>query len=352
MNPQIDKEGLRRLISRWNQYNGKNLTKDRIEAAMAYLTRFAEKPETSYKLIPWGDLIERSMIELESTDPNECVSTGYEWLDDKIVGLFKGELMVVGGETGLGKTTFVTNICYKAAKRGVKTAVFALEDRLADYGIKAVYFEMGRIRKRKGLKNYPWNAYRKNMIDDPLYSTFRKEAEDALKSEHLNFVDVPVQMNVEMLEKMIVDFTSQGVKLFLIDHLHYFDMSREDKSKADYIEEAMVRLKSVMNKTGARIILVVHYKKLEGKKPTVDSFKDSISIPQNANYVINMWRDRSETGNQFETKFFLPKVRNPNGEATITLTYDPEENEYVDVDAYFGTPQPDNEDPSLSTVRL
>jgi hypothetical protein len=39
----------------------------------------------------------------------------------------------------------------------------------------------------------------------------------------------------------------------------------------------MVRMKQLQNLTGARIILIVHYKKLEGRKPLLDSFKDSIS---------------------------------------------------------------------------
>jgi hypothetical protein len=81
----------------------------------------------------------------------------------------------------------------------------------------------------------------------------------------------------------------------------------------------------------------------------LDSFKDSISIPQNANYVVNMWRDRSEKGDQFETTFYIPKVRNPNGEATIKMKYDPTTNEYVDeLENSFGTPQ--QVDPEVKAI--
>jgi replicative DNA helicase len=296
--------------------------------------------ETNPLFVPFDRLVERSMAELDATDPTECISTSFDWLDDKIVGLFKGELLVVGGETGTGKTTFVTNICYKAAQRGIKVDMFALEDRLADYGIKAVYFELGRVRKQKGYPhNYPWKEYRKNEIKDPNYKSLRQEAESKIKNSNLCFADIPGQMNIERLEAMITERVNEGTKLFLIDHLHYFDMMRSDVSRAEYVEHLMIRIKSLQNKTGARIILVVHYKKLEGKKPMLDSFKDSVSIPQNANYVINMWRDRSETGNRFETVFYIPKARNPNGEATIKIKYDPDENEYHDEVVEFGTPQ-------------
>ena len=240
-----------------------------------------------------------------------------------------------------GKTTFVTNICYRAANRGIKVDMFALEDRLVDYGIKAVYFELGKIRKSKGYPhNYPWGEYRKNKIIDPNYKSLRLEAENKVKNSNLSFAEIVGQMNIDILEAMITQRVAEGTKLFLIDHLHYFDMMRTDSSRAEYVEHMMVRIKSLQNRTGARIILIVHYKKLEGKKPMLDSFKDSVAIPQNANYVVNMWRDRGETGNRFETTFFIPKARNPNGEATIKVNYDPDLNDYYDVlETTFGTPQ-------------
>lgn len=239
-----------------------------------------------------------------------------------------------------GKTQFATGICYKAASRGIKTTVLALEDRMEDYGIKATYFELGRLRKRQNLHNYPWNAYRKNEITDSGYGKFREEALKNISSSNLNFVEVKKQMDIDLLERVLSEETAKGTKLFLVDHLHYLDMTAKDNSsRAEWVERMMIRIKATMNRTGARVILVVHYKKLDGKKPLLDSFKDSIAIPQNANYVLNMWRDRSENGVQYETHFYLPKVRNPNGETTIKLIYDPDENEYKDGMSDFGTPQ-------------
>jgi len=99
----------------------------------------------------------------------------------------------------------------------------------------------------------------------------------------------------------------------------------------------------MQKKTGARVLMVVHYKKLDGKKPSLDSFKDSISIVQNANYVINLWRDRSEQSQvNSETLFLIPKTRNPNGEATITAIFDRGINDYVHQVTNYGTPQQDS----------
>lgn len=300
------------------------------------------------RFVPFNEIVQNAMDELDATRPEDIVSFGYDFLDDKLTGLFKGELVVMGGETGTGKTTFATNIIYRATKKH-KCAVFALEDRLNDYGMKAVYFELGRVRKTLGLKNYPWNAYRRNEINDLNYLKLRGEAVAILHNPNLYFADIQLQMDVEMLEAAIEDQIAQGVQLFLIDHLHEFDLSKGESTKSDYVEQVLVKLKQILNRTGARCILIAHYRKLNGMKPSMDSFKDSISISQNANYVINLWRDRKDKGDdefdeRFETKIMVPKSRNPNGEFTIDVKFNPDINDYEMDKVAYGTPTEATED--------
>jgi len=284
-----------------------------------------------------GDVIKLGMEELDNTKPEDVVSFGYPFLDEKLTGIFKGELVIVGGESGTGKTTFVTNMVMRACQKH-KVMIFALEDRLQDYGIKAVYFEMGKVRKLEGLKNYPWNNYRRNDITDSRYLDYRKKAEKSLENENMLFENCPDLINLETLEKIIEKRTSEGVDLFVIDHLHYFDLLKGNSSKADYVEKMMIRIKKLQVKTGARMIMIAHYRKLDGKKPSMDSFKDSISICQNANYVINLWRNRGENhlARNTETKIMIPKSRNPNGEFTITANFNPETNDLEFTDQAFG----------------
>lgn len=304
--------------------------------------------EKHVSFIPFSEVIDRAVAELDATNPEDIVSFGYEWMDEKMTGIFPGDLILIGGESGTGKTTFATNILYKASQKH-RCAIFALEDRLNNYGINAVYFELGRVRKAKGMKNYPWNAYRRNEIEDTNYKLLRETAVANLSAGkgNLYFADVKVQMDIDMLETAIKAEMELGTKLFLIDHLHYFDLSKGDNTKADYIEQLMVRLKGIQRLTGASIILVAHYRKMNGQKPTMDSFKDSISIVQNANYVINMWRDRSLKGDseleeefetRFDTKIMVPKSRNPNGEFTIDVRFDPDTNDFTNPQTYYGTP--------------
>ena len=291
--------------------------------------------------LTFTDVVKVGMEELDSTIPENIVSFGYDWLDNQLTGIFPGDLVVVGAETGVGKTVFGTNIMIKASRKH-KCHIFALEDRLQNYGMKAVYFELGKVRKKYlgEVFNYPWNDYRRNMIKDVKYKEYRKEAENNLANSNLTFSGCDEMIDIDILEKLIEKKVLEGVDLFLIDHLHFFDLLKGKNNKSDYVEHLMIRLTILRKKTGARIILIVHYKKLEGTKPKLDSFKDSISIPQNADYVINLWRDRSELADKYKTILTIPKSRNPNGEATIEIEFDPNVNDYVFRDSKFGVGEP------------
>ena len=332
----------------WNEKNNPPLNERELRTTYESIKRRAisnprKKEITSedVEFVSFKNVLLDAIDELQNIEEKDILSFGYDWLDEKLTGFFKGELVVLGGETGSGKTTFATNMVYKAGADNHKCAVFALEDRLNDYGIKRLYFEIGKLRRQEGKNNYYWNDYRKGRFkDEPEFLEYLDRAYKSQKSENIYFAKVEKQMNIDLLEELIRKKTEEGFELFLVDHLHYFDLLKGESSKADYIEQVMVRMKNVLTSTGARMILVVHYKKLEGKKPTLDSFKDSISIVQNANYTISLWRDRT-TENQeerFKTTFFIPKARNPNGEGTAEAIFDPMTNDYKKITNWsFGT---------------
>lgn len=313
-NPPLSEYELRNVFN--------SISKRELKVRGEVVEKTIGKPLTFTEVLDWG------IQELEATNPKEVISFGYQWLDDQMTGFFKSELVVIGGETGLGKTTFATNIIYKASKL-VKCSIFALEDRLPYYGQKALFFEINRIRiEDKKIMPYMWNDFKRNAITDPKYKEYVQKARENLKNDNLFFEQIDEMMDIDTLEKIITKRCEENFELFLLDHLHYLDLLRTDKTKADYIEHLMVRIKKLLNNTGARLLLVVHYRKLNGQKPGLDSFKDSAAIAQNANYVINMWRDRKEQADRYTTLITLPKTRNPNGEATIQVTFDPATNDF------------------------
>ena len=290
----------------------------------------AEEEATNIVSVPYKEVLNRSYDDLKRTNPEDVMTFGYDWLDNKLAGIFPGQLILIGGETGSGKTTFSTSI---VCKQKCPTAIFALEDTLEEYGKKIMYFEMGKIRKLEGKLNYPYIAYLRGELNEK--SEFEKDyakAYEGLRRKYPLFQEIKNKIVWELIrERIKILAFQQGVKLILIDHLHYFDLLAHNVNKNDYIEQIIVDMKSVAKETGIGIILVAHYRKLNGNKPTLDSFKDSMAIAQNANTVINIWRNREQgitNDERFKTQMIISKTRVMGGEGIINVKFNPSRGEY------------------------
>lgn len=314
--------------------------------------------------ITWTEALDLGEKELLETKSEDCLSFGYNFLDDVLTGIFPGELVLIGGVTGSGKSTYAMNVISKAAKRGHKCFVFALEDRIEDYAMKALFFRMNILAKQGGDEaGYTWNLFRRNCYSDERYHRIRAQAKKDLANDNIRFIKVDGRLNFKVIEKIIDDEVMTGSELFLIDHLHHMDLDEGNDTRAENIENALVDMRNMQRRNKARILLVAHYKKTQGQLPTLDSFKDSISLVQNANYVISLWRERGEShaekkkGKTFtasltafantqnpryvETYFQIPKSRNPNGEQVIRVIYDKLLGDYVDTGAIEPRPMSD-----------
>jgi len=319
---------------------------------------YEEKKKNSFPFVTLDTMVDKSAKYIDELDPNSIFSYGYAPLDDHLGGIYPSEVVLVGGESGLGKSSFITSILRHNSLRH-KVVLFSLEDTLLDYTLKQLWFSIGKIRKRAGHKNYPWKEFRNNNIVSSSYAEEREEAERMTKdSGNLIFYDrghedAPKKMDVDTLEDLIIKSAERGYKLFGIDHLHFFNIGVQNRTKADAIEEVMQRIKGLADKLEVAILLVAHYHKLRGEKPTLDSFKDSSSIVQTANVVINMWRDRSDDlGTDInETHFMMPKIRSPVGEKTIVMKFNPYTFEYEYVDQKIGTKQELTREKEISLLK-
>ena len=303
--------------------------------------------------VSWTEALDLGEKELLATRSEDCVSFGYDFLDDALTGFFPGELVLVGGITGSGKSTFAMNVMNKAASRGHRCLIFSLEDRLEDYAMKALFYKLCLLAKQlDGEKTvYRWNMFRRNLYKDDRYLELMAMAKKALANDNIKFIKVDGRLNFQVIEKIIDDECATGTSLFLIDHLHHLDLDSGNATRAENIENLLVDLRNAQRRNKARVMLVAHYKKTNGELPTLDSFKDSISLAQNASYVINIFRERGESHSERKkgktlsaslkafadtqdprfvpTYFLIPKARNPNGEQTICVTFDKVTGDYL-----------------------
>lgn len=250
--------------------------------------------------------------------------TGWRDLDDLVGGWRPGEVTVVTGDTGSGKTTF--------------TAQAALFFALHHGSVLYCPFEMGAKKQtRKWVSQVAGanlNKLKPEQIDRAL---------DLLCSLPL-FVFWRSEVSVEALANTIVYAAEEcGVRFVVIDHLHWLLRSEENSvAEISNLTKAIARA-AVM--AGVHILLVAHPHaiKTEGKHRDnavvqLGDLKGGSSIKQDADNALSIWRPRTaerdtEAGEDglYDAVLYSLKQRDEMGlEGSAALRFDTESARFLE----------------------
>jgi len=286
------------------------------------------------------ELTKQAEKELIEMTPDKMINFGLPFLDEKLCGIFPAELIVVGGATGTGKTSLARDIAFNVGLQGKKTLYYMLEDHFVNSKKVQQYFSINRLRYEEDKKKFPLKPYLTGDINKDLLREYFKKLKNH-KTVHKGLTWR--RGRIEVNPQAILDDIKEATKtqdLIIIDHLHYLSYENSSNRQVE-IESFMRKLSTIVKETSARIILLAHYKKLDGKKPTDESFKDAQAIPQNATTTIHLYRNRdamdvepdeTEDGTiiraENQTEFFIQKTRIPFASGNIKVEYDAERGQY------------------------
>ena len=306
------------------------------------------KENPDFVSITDDELSKQAEKELIEMTPDQVLNYGLPFLDEKLAGIFPGDLIIVGGATGTGKTSLARDIAFNVGLQNRKTLYYLLEDHFSNSKKIQQYFSINRLRFEEGKNKFPIKDFMTGAIDkDLLQSYFDKLKKHKTVHKGLTWRRGRIEARPDKILKDIRKATKEN-DLIIIDHLHY--LSYEQQNRQIEIESFMRKLSTIVKETSTRIILLAHYRKLDGKKPTDESFKDAQAIPQNATTTIHLWRDReamdvepdeTEDGTiiraENKTEFYIQKSRMPFASGNIKVEYDTERGKYEgSVDWYQG----------------
>ena len=216
---------------------------------------------------PDGIICGNKLRECVLEDPKvDSVEYGYPFLDEKLHGIRRSELVTVCAGTGQGKSTFVNEIAYHlAVNQGQRVAVISLEEN-----------NLRTARRFVGIKlNHPLHIDRGGFTDEQIEAAF----DETLGQGNIYFYDHFGSLDsTVLLNRIRYCISALDCRFIIFDHLSILvsgmDQAQDERRA---IDQTMTRLRSMVEETNCGMILVSHLRRPSGDKGHEDGQQTSLS---------------------------------------------------------------------------
>ena len=211
-------------------------------------------------------------------EKKECVPYPWQGLNNKLYGLRQGELLTLTGGTGLGKSSVTRELEH-----------WIINETTDNVGIIAL--EEDWRRTVDGVLSIEANA---RIYIDQIRDQFdRKTLEDMYDRTfdsdrvfvHAHFGTNDIESIFSKLRYLIVGCDCKWV---VVDHLHMLVSALQEGDERRAIDNIMTRLRSMVEETGAGIILVSHLRRIDGNKGHENGIEVSLSHLRGSNSIAQL----------------------------------------------------------------
>ena len=213
------------------------------------------------------------------------------FLDDCLRGILPNDLVLIGAETGAGKTECVRSIAAANAFIGKRVYYFALEaapneiERRTKYGILLSLLQRDNVAGRERV-NYP-DWYHGRCED--LCGKYNSEAERlfAMQYKNLHTYYRGSKFDHDDIKRLFLAIQSEA-DLIILDHLHYVDIDDENENRG--FKRTIQMIRNVALGMGRPVLLVAHLRKRDLRSkaivPDVGEFHGSSEISKNVTHAV------------------------------------------------------------------
>lgn len=254
-----------------------------------------EQSEKEPQYISLNQYIPEAIEILKNKNTIHGIATGYKDLDAILGGISPGELSVIFGKTGMGKTMFALNLlmnAYIETKQTFNTLIVTMEMTKPEV-----------------------TARIKEVVDDSQYNQELEAIGNFIYYYHHEVAEPTVNQLRFLIEKMKKEV---GCEVVLIDHLHCF--SRSFENQANEIGVIVRALKKIALDLNVAIMLISHVRKIEGKRRLeLDDLRGSSFIAQDADMAISI---NQEEDRPYVLEVDVQKNRNKGRKGGMLLAID------------------------------
>lgn len=269
-----------------------------------------------------GDGIKKSFDDIVSRTANPGIrgnSWGMRDVDVTTGGKSPGDLWIIGGRPGSGKTAIMCNSIIADGKAGTPVLFFEKEMNYQSLIERLVAIESG-----VPIQNIRLGILDKKQIEE-IGLSMRKIRDYPI------YIDTTFNSDIHYMESTIYKYkASKGIQVVYIDYLQLL-AERGDNQTAELGQISRMG-KLIANDQGVCVIAASQLNRgveqRDNKRPVMSDLRQSGNLEEDADYVIGLYRDEyynKETKYKNMMEFLILKARNgPVG--TITLKFDPESN--------------------------
>jgi twinkle protein len=214
-------------------------------------------------------------------------STPYPWaaLNDKLLGIRKGELVVMTSGTGIGKSSVCREMICHLIRAGKKVGLLMLEESVK--------------RTARNLMAIHLNTPAYFWADRQISPEQKKEAFDATVAKVVLFDHFGSVSPENLLARIRYMTKSCGCEYIFLDHLSIVVSGLGDGDERRLIDNAMTSLRSLVEETQCSLFVVSHLRRPDGDRgheegatTSLAQLRGSHAIAQLADSVIGLERNQ------------------------------------------------------------
>lgn len=225
-------------------------------------------------------------------DGPQAMPSGIPRLDEMIGGFYPGDLVILGGRPGMGKSSLALTFALNAARRGFGVAVASLEMTPDSLALRAI----SEATDRAG-RGVAYTAARKGQMTDEEFDRFRWSAEE-IHQLPIKIIPPAVREIGELyaaVRRCAKQFEAKKVPFgaVIVDYLQLLKASQV-RNRFEVITEISIALKQMALGLGVPVIALSQLSRSvesrEDKRPVMSDLRESGQLEQDADLILFTYR--------------------------------------------------------------
>jgi len=274
-------------------------------------------PRNQQSLVPVNCLVPVGELPIHyRKEINPGYTSGWKCIDEYLKGLRMGELTIITADTGVGKTTFCTQLMVNCAMQQIPVWINSWEMKP-----EIIMRKVASIVLRRPMKLHNFSEHENEQFNEwcaryPIYINPNT-----------------IGISLDELAEQLKNAKEKGIAIVMLDHLDYLVNSKREKIH-EAIDETVKKLHELAFSLSMHFLLICHPRQVSTAQEEVGihSLKGSSSLKQYADNVIILHRcSRTEKGaDPSKVKVTIAKNRMFGIEGSTYLYYQPLWDGYLD----------------------